>query len=59
VAYSVRVLDGSVPDSFDSAVLFIDAFPTAVNGQIADAVTQAFATQSDAIPTPIDGQTTD
>jgi len=59
LTYEIRVLEGSVPSSFDGAVLFIDAYPTAVNSQITDAVTQAFVKDSDAIPTPIDGQVTD
>jgi hypothetical protein len=59
VVYNIHVLDGSIPSSFEAAVLFIDAYPTTVDGQITDSVTQAFATQSDAIPTPISGQDTD
>lgn len=34
--FSVQVLEGSIPEKFGSASLVIDAFPTAVNGQITD-----------------------
>jgi len=34
--FSVRVLEGTIPEKFDSASLVIDAFPTSVNGQITD-----------------------
>lgn len=32
----VRALEGNIPKSFGPSSLFIDAFPTAVNGQITD-----------------------
>ena len=39
--YNVKPVSGTIPDKFNTASLFIDAFPTAVNSQITDAVTQA------------------
>ena len=39
--YKVIVLEGAVPPQGEVPSLFVDAFPTAVNDQITDAVTQA------------------
>ncbi len=39
--YTVKVLSGNLPKTFSSSSLFVDAFPTAVNSQITDSVTQA------------------
>ncbi len=38
--YTVKILSGNLPKTFSSSSLFIDAFPTAVNSQITDSVTQ-------------------
>ncbi len=38
--YGVKVLNGHLPKAFKQNSLFIDAFPTSVNGQITDSVTQ-------------------
>lgn len=38
--YPVKLISGELPSSFENASLFIDAFPTAVNSQVTDAVTQ-------------------
>jgi|GEM_PF-1214153 len=63
LSYTVRILEGSASAEFDTAALFIDAFPTPVNGQITDSVTQAFAKakddDSDQQPTTVNGMITD
>lgn len=38
--YQIKVLSGAIPHRFHAASLFIDAFPTSVNDQITDAITQ-------------------
>jgi len=38
--YTVKILSGNLPKTFSSSSLFIDAFPTTVNSQITDSVTQ-------------------
>lgn len=40
IEYAVNVISGEPLSGFDAATLFIDAFPTSVNNQITDAVTQ-------------------
>ena len=41
IHYDVTILEGPVPQRGEVASLFVDAFPTTVNGQITDAVTHA------------------
>ena len=40
VAYTVALIEGDLPTGGGPAILFVDAFPTAVNDQITDSITQ-------------------